>query len=84
LIKMKSDTTARAGAHPVFRQMVRNQQEWPEEVDAVYCCRVVAEGVISALERLFGHTVASRKRHNKNVEVLCRLVLWNHRCLHLD
>lgn len=84
MIKIKSNTTARAGAHLPFRRMVRGQEERPEEFDAVYCYRVVVEGVISALKRLFGHTVASSRRRNQNVEVLCRPILWNHRGPDLD
>jgi len=82
-IKIRSNTTARAGTHPAFRRMVRRQKEQPEEFDAVYCYRVVIEGVISALKRLFGHTLASRKRHHQDVEVLCRLILWNYGRLNL-
>ncbi len=79
VIKIRSNITARAGTHPAFRRMVRRQKERLEEFDAIYCCyRVVIEGVISALKRLFGRTVASRRRNDQDVEVLCRLMLWNY------
>lgn len=77
-IKIRKNTTAKAGGHSAWKHMVRRQLENPAEFKAVHCYRVVIEGIISALKRLFGHTVASRKRHNQNVEALCRLILWNY------
>lgn len=78
LIKIRKNTTTKAGGHPAWKHMVRRQKNDPQGFKAVHCYRVVIEGVISALKRLFGHTVASKKRHNQNVEVLCRLILWNY------
>jgi len=34
--------------------------------------------MISALRRAFGHKIASKKRHKQNLEIICRLVLWNY------
>ena len=77
-IKIRKNTTAKAAGHPSWKRMVRRQKNDPHGFKAVHCYRVVVEGVISALKRLFGHTVASKKRHNQNVEVPCRLILWNY------
>lgn len=77
-IKIRKNTTAKAAGHPAWKHMVHRQHEDPVGFKAVHCYRVVVEGIISALKRLFGHTVASKKRHNQNVEVLCRLILWNY------
>lgn len=65
LIKVKKNVSFRAKGHP-------------EGFKAIYCYRVVIEGIISALKRIFGYRIASKKRHNQNLEVLCRLVLWNY------
>jgi len=40
-----------------------------------YSYRVVIEGIISALKKMFDSVISSKKRHNQNVEVLCRFVL---------
>jgi len=77
-IGLKSNTTAKAGAHPAYRRMVMRAKRDPDAFRKVYCYRVVIEGIISALKSLFGHRVASRKRHNQDVEILCRLILWNY------
>jgi len=58
--------------------MVRFQREMPEEFMKFYCYRVVIEGIISAMKSIFGLVIRSRKRHNQDVEVLSRLVLWNY------
>lgn len=76
--KVRRDATGKAGGHPAWRRMVLRQREEPEGFRAVYAYRVVIEGIISALKRLFGTTIASKKRHNQDVEVLCRLLLWNY------
>lgn len=76
--KVRRDATGKAGGHPAWRRMVLRQRGDPEGFRALYAYRVVIEGIISALKRLFGTTIASKKRHNQNVEVLCRLLLWNY------
>lgn len=58
--------------------MVRFQREMPEEFMKSYCYRVVIEGIFSAMKNIFGVVIRSRKRHNQDVEVLSRLVLWNY------
>jgi len=76
-IKMKKNSTTRSGRSPSWKRNIRYQKDQPEEFMKEYCYRVVIEGVISALKKLFGSTVSSRKRPHQNVEVLCRLILWN-------
>jgi len=79
-VKMKKNSTARSGRKPAWKRNIRLQKDHPEEFMKEYCYRVVIEGVISALKQLFGSTVSSKKRAHQNVEVLCRLILWN--CIH--
>lgn len=77
LIKVRSNDTARKGGSKEWREMVLQQRERPNEFKKSYCYRVVIEGIISALKHIFGALVRSRKRHNQDVEVLTRLILWN-------
>ena len=79
-IKMKSNSTTKSKGSPAWRRNILFQKDQPDEFMKEYCYRVVIEGIISALKRLFGSTVSSKKRHHQNVEVLCRLILWN--CMH--
>ena len=79
-IKMKSNSTARAGGSASWRHNIRLQKDHPEEFMEEYCYRVVIEGIISAFKKVFGSMLASKKRHHQDVEVLCRFVLWN--CMH--
>lgn len=79
-IKMKKNSTTRSGRKPSWKRNIRIQKDHPDEFMKEYCYRVVIEGVISALKKMFGSMVSSRKRPHQNVEVLCRLILWN--CMH--
>ena len=79
-IKMKKNSTTRSGRMPSWKRNIRFQKDHPDEFMKEYCYRVVIEGVISALKKMFGAMVSSRKRPHQNVEVLCRLILWN--CMH--
>jgi len=79
-IKMKSNSTTKARRSSSWKRNIRFQKDYPDEFMKEYCYRVVIEGVISALKKMFGSTVSSKKRPHQNVEVLCRLVLWN--CMH--
>jgi len=77
-IKAKCNVRILAEGHPEWKRMILRQRNDPEGFKAVYCYRVVVEGVISALKRMFGHKIASKKRHKQNLEMLCRLVLCNY------
>jgi transposase len=77
-IKAKCNVRILAKGHPEWKRMILRQRNDPEGFKAVYCYRVVIEGIISALKRMFGHKIASKKRHNQDLEILCRLVLWNY------
>jgi len=76
-IKMKNNSTTKSRRSPSWKRNIRLQKDHPEEFMKVFCYRVVIEGIISAFKKVFGSMIASKKRHHQNVEVLCRLVLWN-------
>ncbi|MEE9116610.1 MAG: hypothetical protein V3U09_06920 [Thermoplasmata archaeon] len=77
-LKVRKNHTARKKGSKKWSLMVRFQKEMPEEFMRSYCYRVVIEGMISAMKNIFGVLVRSRKRHNQDVEVLSRMVLWNY------
>jgi len=79
-IKMKKNSRTRSKGSSSWRQNIRFQKNQPKEFMKEFCYRVVIEGIISAFKKMFGSVISSKKRHNQNVEVLCRLVLWN--CMH--
>lgn len=79
-IKMKKNSTTKSRRSPSWKRNIRLQKDHPEKFMEMYCYRVVIEGIISAFKKVFGSMIASKKRHHQNVEVLCRLVLWN--CMH--
>lgn len=79
-IKMKKNSTTKSRRRSSWKRNIRLQKDHPEEFMKMYCYRVVIEGIISAFKRVFGSMIASKKRHHQNVEVMCRLVLWN--CMH--
>ena len=79
-IKMKKNSTTKSKGSPSWKRNIRFQKDQPDEFMKEYCYRVVIEGIISALKKMFGFMISSKKRHNQNVEVLCRLVIWN--CMH--
>lgn len=78
LLKIKESHTARRKGSKEWSLMVTFQKEMPREFMKSYCYRVVIEGIISAMKNIFGLVVRSRKRHNQDVEVLSRLILWNY------
>ena len=79
-IKMKKNSTTRSARRSSWKQNIRFQKDHPYEFMKEYCYPVVIDGIISALKKLFGSTVSYKKRPHQNVEVLCRLILWN--CMH--
>ena len=79
-IKMKSNSTTKARRSGAWRRNIRLQKDHPEEFMEEYCYRVVVEGIISAFKRIFGSMLASKKRRHQDIEVACRLILWN--CMH--
>ena len=79
-IKMKKNSTTHSKRCPSWKRNIRLQKDHPEEFMKIYCYRVVIEGIISAFKNVFGSMLSSKKRHHQNVEVLCRLILWN--CMH--
>jgi len=79
-IKMKKNSTTKSRRSPSWKRNIRLQKDNLGEFMKVFCYRVVIEVIISAFKKVFGSMIASKKRHHQNVEVLCRLVLWN--CMH--
>ena len=79
-IRMEKNSRSRSKGSPSWKRNIRFQKEQPNEFMKEFCYRVVIEGIISAFQKLFGSVISSKKRHHQNVEVLCRLVLWN--CIH--
>jgi len=77
-IKMKKNSTTKSKGSPSWRRNIRFQKDQPDEFMKEYSYRVVIEGIISALKKMLGSVISSKKRHNQNVEILCRLVLWNY------
>lgn len=77
-LKIRKSHTAKRKGSKEWTLMVTFQKEMPEEFMRSYCYRVVIEGIISAMKNIFGLVVRSRKRHNQDVEVLSRLILWNY------
>ncbi len=77
-LKIRKNHTARKKGSKEWSPMVRFQKEMPEEFMRSYCYRVLIEGMISAMKNIFGVLVRSRKRHDQDVEVLSRMVLWNY------
>ena len=75
---MKKNSTTKSKGSPSWRRNIRLQKDQPDEFMKEYSYRVVIEGIISALKKMFGSVISSKKRHNQNVEILCRLVLWNY------
>jgi len=57
--------------------MVHEAWEHKEEYEKHYHRRSVVEGIFNAVKERFGREVASKIRHNQNVEVLCRVLAWN-------
>jgi len=80
-IRAKKNSTTRPRHSTRWKYLIRFQKEQPDEFMKKYCYRVVIEGIISAFKRVFGSVLLSKKRHNQDLEVLCRLVLWN--CMRL-
>ncbi len=78
VLKIRKSHSARKKGSKEWSLMVRFQKEMPEEFMRSYCYRVVIEGIISAMKNVFGVVLRSRKRHNQDVEVLSRLILWNY------
>jgi transposase len=79
-IKMKKNSTTKSKGKSSWKRNIRFQKDQPEKFMKEFCYRVVIEGIISAFKKMFGSVISSKKRPNQNVEVLCRLILWN--CMH--
>jgi transposase len=62
---------------PAWNNMVHEAWEHKEEYEKHYHRRSVVEGLFNAFKERFGREIASKIRHNQNVEVLCRVVAWN-------
>ena len=78
VIKLKSNTaSAHSKGYPAWNRMIHEAWENKESYESTYHRRAVIEGIFGAFKHRFGREVASKIRHNQNVEVLCRVVAWN-------
>jgi len=78
VIKLKSNTaSALSKGYPAWNRMIHEAWENKEDYEGKYHRRTVIEGMFGAFKHRFGREVASKIRHNQNVEVLCRVVAWN-------
>ena len=84
IIKVRKNDSPRKKGSKEWKIMVEFQRGKTKEFMKIYCQRVIIEGIISAIKRLFGYTLFSRKRHNQDIEIMCRLVLWNMMNIHPD
>jgi len=77
-IALKSNTSSALSLGcPAWNNMVHEAWEHKEEYEKHYHRRSVVEGIFNAVKERFGREVASKIRHNQNVEVLCRVLAWN-------
>jgi len=78
-IALKENIISSALSHgyPAWNNMVHEAWEHKEEYEKHYHRRSVVEGLFNAFKERFGREVASKIRHNQNVEVLCRVMAWN-------
>lgn len=78
VIQLKSNTaSAHSKGFPAWNRMIHEAWENKEAYESRYHRRTVIEGIFGAFKHRFGAEVASKIRHNQNVEVLCRVVAWN-------
>ncbi|MEM3445040.1 MAG: transposase [Thermoplasmata archaeon] len=77
-IKVKSNHSAKKKGERDWPQLVNFQRQNPQEFMKVYCDRVIVEGIFSAMKNIFGSVVRSKKRHNQNIELMGRILLWNY------
>lgn len=77
-IALKSNTSSALSlGYPAWNNMIHEAWEHKEEYETHYHRRSVVEGIFNAFKERFGREVASKIRHNQNVDVLCRVVAWN-------
>jgi transposase len=77
-IALKENTSSALSlGYPAWNNMVHEAWEHKEEYEKHYHRRSVVEGVFNAFKERFGREVASKIRHNQNVEVLSRVLSWN-------
>mgnify|MGYP001038799076 FL=1 len=78
IIKLKSNTaSAHSKGYPAWNRMIHKAWENKEAYESRYHRRAVIEGVFGAFKHRFGREVASKIRHNQNIEALCRVAAWN-------
>ena len=77
-IALKENTSSALSlGYPAWNSMVHEAWEQKEEYEKHYHRRSVVEGLFNAFKERFGREVASKIRHNQDVDVLCRVVAWN-------
>jgi len=77
-IALKENTSSALSlGYPAWNRMIHDAWENKEGYEKHYHRRSVVEGVFNAFKERYGSSVLSKRRHNQNVEVLCRVVAWN-------
>jgi len=71
VIQLKSNVTAHSKGYPAWNRMIHEAWENTIAYEEKYNRRTVIEGIFGAFKHRFGREVASKIRHNQNVEVLC-------------
>ncbi|MGC8566028.1 MAG: hypothetical protein ACP5LV_06445, partial [Thermoplasmata archaeon] len=77
IIKGKKNVKNRSKGSPEWKHMIIFQRKRNKEFKELYSRRSVIEGVFGAFKRRFTEVVKSKIMHNREIEVLSRVVVWN-------
>ena len=77
IIKLKSGITIKAKGFPAWHKMIELARKNPKEYEKRYHRRSVIEGYFNGLKIRLGNKIRARRRHNQNIELLSRVIVWN-------
>jgi transposase len=77
IIKGKKNLKSRSKGSMAWKEMITFQRKNGEEFKEHYGRRNVIEGVFRAFKRRFTEVVRSKMMHNRKIEVLSGVVVWN-------
>lgn len=77
IIKLKSGITLKAKGYQAWSRMLEIAILRPKEYEKRYHRRSVIEGYFGALKSRLGSRIRARRRHNQNIELLSKVVVWN-------
>jgi hypothetical protein len=77
IIKGKKNVKSRSKGSPEWKHMIIFQRKRNKEFKELYSRRSVIEGVFGAFKRRFTEVVKSKIMHNREIEVLSKVVVWN-------